>query len=138
MAKPRDPAATPSADTTADGANVRADPVYVVKARLFKVLGHPVRIRILELLVDGERTVGDLQAELQLDSSGTSQHLAALRQEALLESRRAGTSVYYRIRDPRVAHLLATARQILTSAVIDSHAALGHLAETETARSERP
>jgi len=103
--------------------------VYVVKAQLFRVLGHPVRIRILELLSDGERTVGDLQAELQIDSSGTSQHLAALRQQGVLESRRAGASVYYRIRDPRVSQLLATARQILTSALSDSQTLLDHLSD---------
>jgi DNA-binding transcriptional ArsR family regulator len=109
--------------------HVRADPVYVVKAQLFRVLGHPVRIRILELLSEGERTVGELQAELDLDSSGTSQHLAALRQQRVVDSRRAGTSVYYRIKDPRISQLLLVARQILTSALSDSHALLGDLAE---------
>src|SRR5579862_4908535 len=72
-------------------------------AQLFRVLGHPLRIRILDLLHDGGRTVGELQAELKLDSSGTSQHLAALRQHGVLDSRRVGTSVYYRIRT-RVSH----------------------------------
>ncbi len=56
-----------------------ARPVHEVKASTFRVLGHPARVRILELLRDGERSVGSLQAELELDSSGTSQHLAALR-----------------------------------------------------------
>ena len=112
--------------------HVRADPVYVVKARMFKALGHPIRIRILELLVDGERSVGDLQAELNVDSSGTSQHLTALRQQGLLESRRAGTNVYYRIRDPRVSQLLAVAKQILTSALEDSQVLLSGLAEDDT------
>lgn len=112
-----------------EAVHVRSDPVYVVKAQLFRVLGHPVRIRMLELLIDGERTVGQLQAELDLDSSGTSQHLAALRQQGVLDSRRAGTSVYYRVRDPRVSQLLAVARQILTSALTDSHALLSDLAE---------
>jgi DNA-binding transcriptional ArsR family regulator len=116
---------------------VRSDPVYVVKAQLFRVLGHPLRIRILELLRDGEQTVGDLQAELELDSSGTSQHLAALRQQGVLDSRRAGTSVYYRIRDPRISELLALAKQILTSALSDSHALLGDLADDTPPRSRR-
>src|SRR5918996_5005407 len=84
--------------------NVRADPVYALKAQFFRVLGHPVRIRILELLTArGEMNVGELQAELNLDSSGTSQHLAALRQLGVLDSRRAGTNVHYRIRDPIVS-----------------------------------
>ena len=85
-----------------------------------------ILIKIYESI---ERTVGQLQAELDLDSSGTSQHLAALRQQGILDSRRAGTSVYYRIRDPRVSQLLAVARQILTSALSDSHALLSDLAE---------
>jgi len=108
-------------------APVRADPVYVVKARLFRTLGHPVRIRILELLRDGERGVGELQTELNLDSSGTSQHLSALRQLGLLDSRREGTSVYYRIKDPRVADLLAVAKEILTATLTDSQALLSDL-----------
>lgn len=116
---------------------MRADPVYVVKAQLFRVLGHPVRIRILELLRDGERTVKDLQAELELDSSGTSQHLAALRQQGVLDSRPAGTSVYYRIRDPRISELLAVAKEILTTALSDSHALLSDLAADPPTRSLR-
>jgi ArsR family transcriptional regulator len=126
---------TQPADET--GVHVRSDPVYVAKAQLFRVLGHPVRIRILELLVSGERTVGALQAELELDSSGTSQHLAALRQLGVLESRRAGTSTYYRIKDPRVSQLLAVAKQILTSALSDSQALLGDLIQQPTASRPR-
>ena len=129
MTPRRTPRAAPEPETEVTAVHVRSDPVYVVKAQLFRTLGHPVRIRILELLADGERTVGDLQDALDLDSSGTSQHLAALRQQGVLESRRAGTSVYYRIRDPRVSQLLAVAKQILTSALSDSHALLGHLAD---------
>jgi DNA-binding transcriptional ArsR family regulator len=127
MASPdeRTDSGLPSVDASAT--HVRADPVYVAKAQLFRVLGHPIRIRILELLSDGERTVGDLQTELNVDSSGTSQHLAALRQQGVLESRREGTNVYYRIRDPRVTQLLAVAKQILTSALADSHTLLGEL-----------
>jgi ArsR family transcriptional regulator len=125
---PEQPSTVPTA------AHVRSDPVYVLKAQLFRVLGHPVRIRILELLLDGERSVGDLQDTLRLDSSGTSQHLAALRQQGVLETRRAGTSVYYRIRDPRVSQLMAIAKQILTSGLADAQALLAGLAEEPTSR----
>src|SRR5579884_390111 len=116
MATRRQPRRAPQRIDAA-GAHVRADPVYVAKAQLFRVLGHPVRIRILELLRDGERTVGDLQAELGLDSSGTSQHLAALRRQGILDSRPLGTSVYYRIKDQRISQLLAVASEILTAAL---------------------
>ena len=106
---------------------VQRGAVYQMKAEFFRVLGHPVRVRILELLRDGERTVGDLQHELQMDSSGTSQHLGALRKHGILEGRREGTSVYYTVRDPRIFQLLEVARQILTSSLIESQAVLGEL-----------
>lgn len=120
-------AAEPAPDSTS---NVRADPVYVLKAQFFRVLGHPVRIRILELLSErGEMNVGELQAGLNLDSSGTSQHLSALRQLGVLDSRRAGTNVHYRIRDPIVSELLSVARQVITSGLTASTTVLDTLAE---------
>jgi ArsR family transcriptional regulator len=104
-----------------------SEPIYRLKADFFRLLGHPARVRILELLRSGERTVGDLQAALGLDSSGTSQHLTAMRRQGLLESRRAGTSVYYRVRDPRTFQLLETAKQILTSQLEETRDLLGGL-----------
>jgi DNA-binding transcriptional ArsR family regulator len=92
----------------------QAGPVHEVKANLFRVLGHPARVRILELLRDGERSVGSLQAELELDSGGTSQHLAALRRIGLVTPRREGTSVYYRVEDESVFELLAAGRAIIS------------------------
>ena len=107
-------------------------PVYQAKAEFFRILGHPVRVRTLELLRDGERTVGDLQAALGLDSSGTSQHLGLLRRHGILDRRRDGTSVYYRIKDPRTFQLLEVARQILTTSLTESQELLGQLAEGPT------
>jgi DNA-binding transcriptional ArsR family regulator len=109
--------------------NVPQPPVYQVKAEFFRVLGHPVRVRALELLREGERTVGDLQAELGLDSSGTSQHLGVLRRHGVLESRREGTSVYYRVKDARTFQLLEAARQIITTNLAESRALLDQLAD---------
>lgn len=109
----------------ADAVQRRA--VYQVKAEFFRILGHPVRVRILELLRDGERTVGDLQNELQMDSSGTSQHLGVLRKHGILDARRAGTSVYYTVRDPRIFQLLEVSKQILTSSLTESQAVLDEL-----------
>ena len=91
-----------------------ARPAHELKANLFRVLGHPARVRILELLRHGERSVGALQAELELDSGGTSQHLAALRRIGLVTSRREGTSVYYRVEDDGVFDLLAAGRAIIS------------------------
>jgi ArsR family transcriptional regulator len=112
-------------------------PTYVLKADFFRILGHPARVRILELLRDGERTVGDLQAELGLDSSGTSQHLGALRRQALLDSRREGTSVFYRVRDPRMFQLLEVARQVLSSNLAETRDLLDGLSEAPGAKPKR-
>ncbi len=105
------------------------EPIHRVKADFFRALGHPARVRILELLRDGELTVGKLQVELGIDSSGASQHLAAMRRQGLLESRREGTSVYYRVRDPRTFQLLETARQLISSHLQEAHALLGDLGD---------
>jgi DNA-binding transcriptional ArsR family regulator len=105
------------------------EPIYVLKAEFFRVLGHPARVRILELLRDGDRSVGDLQEALGLDSSGTSQHLGALRRQGLLDSRREGTSVYYSVRDPRMFQLLEVARQILGATLADRQSLLDELQE---------
>jgi ArsR family transcriptional regulator len=102
-------------------------PVHELKASLFRVLGHPVRVRILELLREGEHSVGALQQELELDSSGTSQHLSALRRIGLVESRRDGTSVFYRVDDPRVFDLLEAGRDIITRRLTEQQAILDEL-----------
>jgi DNA-binding transcriptional ArsR family regulator len=103
-------------------------PVYVLKAEFFRTLGHPARVRLLQVLRDGEHTVGALQAALELDSGGTSQHLAALRKQGLVENRREGTSVYYRIKDPRILHLLELAKAIIAAGLEDNRALLDDLA----------
>jgi DNA-binding transcriptional ArsR family regulator len=114
-----------------------SEPIYRLKAEFLRLLGHPARVQILDLLRDGEHTVGRLQAALALDSSGTSQHLTAMRRQGLLESRREGTSVYYRVKDPRIFQLLATARQILTAQLEVTQELLGGLA-AETQASDQP
>ncbi|HEY2054645.1 MAG TPA: metalloregulator ArsR/SmtB family transcription factor [Solirubrobacterales bacterium] len=110
-----------------------ATPIHQVKAEFFRTLGHPARVRVLELLRDGdEMTVGQLQAELGLDSSGTSQHLAAMRRQGILEARKEGTSVHYSVRDPRVFQLLESARQVIGSHLEEANALLGELGEETT------
>lgn len=85
------------------------------KAELFKALSHPVRIRMLELLRDQERTVTELQAALQIEHSTVSQQLTVLRARNIVDTRKEGTSVYYRVRDPRVFDLLDTARVLFNN-----------------------
>ncbi len=124
-------------DRARAGADVRSHPVYRLRAELFRALGHPARVRLLELLGDGERTVGELQAALELDSSGVSQHLRALRRHGLLESRKSGTSVHCRVKDARTLRLLAIAREILKANLEESRALLGELGAQTSRRPRR-
>jgi ArsR family transcriptional regulator len=90
----------------------RIDPLAFERAaRVIRVLGHPLRLRILESLETGERNVADLQAELETAQASISQQLAILRSEAVVASRRDGPRVYYRIIEPKVAHILDCIRQ---------------------------
>ena len=82
------------------------------KARFFKALAHPVRIRLVELLVQRDRTVQELQGALELDQSGVSQHLAVLRAHHVVTARKEGVAVRYALRDPLVGDLLSVARRI--------------------------
>jgi DNA-binding transcriptional ArsR family regulator len=84
-------------------------------AKYFRVLGDPTRLRIVELIEDGELSVGELVARLQLSQSHVSNHLACLRWCGFVETRREHRSVYYRLADERVAEVVALARQLLAA-----------------------
>lgn len=100
-------------------------PLYEIKANLFKGLAHPFRIRILELLSAApEVSVAELQRETGLEASHLSQHLSVLRRHRLVASERRASHVYYRLAEPRVADLLATARALLLDIVADDGARL--------------
>lgn len=105
-------------------------PLYQVKAEFFKALGHPARIRILEVLSDGERSVGDIQPEVGLEASHLSQQLAVLRRAGFVRSRREGAHVYYALRDRRIARLLAVARSLLLTSLTETRDLLTDLEES--------
>lgn len=86
------------------------------KAELFKALAHPTRIRVLELLRSGEKSVSELSSRLDLEQPAVSQQLAVLRARYLVLPRKEGTTVYYRVADPRLFDLLDSAR-----AIFDAH-----------------
>src|SRR5918999_5646559 len=95
------------------------DRLYAQFARVGKALGSPHRIEMLELLAQGERTVDSLAAEIGLSLANTSQHLQALRQAALVDSRKEGLFVYYRLADPAVFELCATIRRVAERRLAD-------------------
>lgn len=102
---------------------VVAIPLYQLKAEFFKTLGHPARIRVLELLSEKERSVGEMLPEVGIEPAHLSQQLAVLRRAGLVTSRKQGSSVYYALTSPQVAELLAVARAIL-SGVLSGQAEL--------------
>lgn len=95
-----------------EGLRTKIDPARLVKAAaVLKCVAHPIRLRIVELLEDGEKTVGDLQAELGVTQSVTSQHLSQMRVRGLLAARRSGTQVYYGIANPDVVKVIHCVRR---------------------------
>ena len=94
------------------------------KAELFKALGHPTRIRILEILREGEASVSDLQVQLEVEASVVSQQLAVLRARRLVETRKVGSSVFYRVRDSQVWQMLDAGRELFVSHLAELRAGL--------------
>ena len=95
------------------------DRLYGQLARLGKALASPHRLEILELLAQGERTVDSLATEMGLSLANTSQHLQALRQAALVESRKEGLFVHYRLVDPDVFELSRVIRSVAERRLAD-------------------
>jgi DNA-binding transcriptional ArsR family regulator len=97
------------------------------KADFFRALAHPIRIRILETLGEGDRSVQELQAALDLDQPIVSQQLAVLRAKNIVTSRKVGTTVRYTLSDPLITSLLGVARQIFNNHLVDSQSMLKEL-----------
>jgi DNA-binding transcriptional ArsR family regulator len=113
-------------------------PIHQVKAEFFKTLGHPARIRVLEVLRDGECTVGELIPAVGIEPSHLSQQLGILRRANILQTRKEGAAVRYSVTDPRIFDLLEVARAILTSSLAGSSQLLAELREQETAEQSGP
>ena len=113
-------------------------PLHRFKAELFKSLGHPLRIRILELLRGGELSVRVLLRELHVEASTASQQLAVLRSGGIVDSRRGDGTVYYRLRDPLIADLLEVGRRVFSKQVHDLQHVLAAQERAEDTRRRRP
>lgn len=111
-----------------------------LKAQFFKALAHPVRIRILEILVKGEVKVQDLQRTLALDQPIVSQQLARLRSTGIVVSRKQGTTTFYSAADPEMADLLRVAKRILNRRLVGVQSLLRELAveHSQPPRAPRP
>jgi ArsR family transcriptional regulator len=106
-------------------------PLYQAKAEFFRMLGHPVRIRVLELLQDGPMPVRDLLAAIEVEPSNLSQQLAVLRRSGIVTATRTGSTVMYELAGGDVAELLRAARRILTELLAGQGDLLAELRQSE-------
>ncbi|MFS8202471.1 ArsR/SmtB family transcription factor [Streptomyces sp. CWNU-52B] len=106
-------------------------PLYQAKAEFFRMLGHPVRIRVLELLQDGPTPVRELLAAIEVEPSSLSQQLAVLRRSGIVTSRREGSAVVYDLAGGDVADLMQAARRILTVVLAGRNELLAELRKAE-------
>lgn len=102
-------------------------PISELKAEMFRALSHPARIRILETLADGQRSVGEMQPEIGIELSHLSQQLGVLRRAGLVTSRKEGQSVYYSLKDPLISELLKVAKRLLISSLTETRDLLADL-----------
>ena len=98
-------------------------PLYQAKAEFFRTLGHPARIRILELLSERDHAVHELLTAIDIEASNLSQQLAVLRRAGLVSQQRTGGEVRYAVSVTQIRDLLQTARLIL-GLLADDHLAL--------------
>jgi DNA-binding transcriptional ArsR family regulator len=101
--------------------------LQVFKAEFFRALAHPVRIRILEALTRGELAVNEIQRQLSLEQSLISQQLSILRTKNIVTARKSGTTVYYALRDQKLADLLDVAREIFNNQLVGTQTLLRQL-----------
>lgn len=104
-----------------------SEPISVIKAELFKALGHPARIRVLEVLCEGERSVGEMQPLVGIELSHLSQQLAVLRRAGVVAARKDGSTVFYAIKDPAVVELLGVAKRLLINSLTETRDLLADL-----------
>jgi DNA-binding transcriptional ArsR family regulator len=113
--------------TRRGGAPTTAGELQTFKAQFFRALAHPVRIRLLEVLVRGGCTVQELQLALSLDQPLVSQQLAVLRNQGIVSAHKEGVAVRYALRDPLVRDLLDVARRIFNNRLVSTRVLLREL-----------
>jgi DNA-binding transcriptional ArsR family regulator len=110
------------------------DSLRQFKAEIFQALAHPTRIAILDLLRQGELTVGTFAERLGLEQANLSQHLAILRAKQMVTTRKAGNQVFYAVRDPLIWKMLDLMRRYFQKQVGESMAMLEEMEKHEGRR----
>ena len=99
------------------------------KADFFKALAHPLRIQILEVLAEGDRSVNEIQSQLGSEGSAVSQQLTVLRAKNIVYGTKDGNRVIYSLRDPMIIELLEVAKQIFNNHLVDAITLLDQMKE---------
>lgn len=105
------------------------------KAEFFKALSHPLRIRILELLAEGDKNVNEIQQLLGSEGSAVSQQLMVLRTKNIVSGTKDGNRVIYSLKDPLIMKLLAVTREIFNNHLADTISILDQFKEKDNANS---
>jgi DNA-binding transcriptional ArsR family regulator len=92
--------------------------IYELQAEVSKTMAHPLRLAILHYLKDGEKTVNDITQITGASQSNVSQHLALLRQRQIVKTRKAGSSIYYRVASPKISQACDMIREVLMEQLI--------------------
>ncbi|MEK5444071.1 MULTISPECIES: metalloregulator ArsR/SmtB family transcription factor [unclassified Fredinandcohnia] len=101
------------------------------KADFFKALAHPLRIRILELLAEGDKNVNEIQTLIGSEGSAVSQQLTVLRAKNIVYGTKDGNRVIYSLRDPMIVELLSVAKQIFNNHLVNTISLLDKIGENE-------
>lgn len=109
--------------------SIMPDSLRQFKAEIFQALAHPTRIAILDLLRQGELTVGTFAELLNLEQANLSQHLAILRAKQMVSTRKAGNQVFYAVRDPLIWKVLDLMQRYFQKQVGESMAMLEKIEE---------
>ena len=108
--------------------------LQILKAEFFRALAHPIRIRLLEVLVSTpECSVQELQRRLDIGQPIVSQQLARLRSSGVVVATKSGAATRYSVTDPLLKELLAVAKQILNRRLVDVQALLRELERDRSA-----
>lgn len=90
------------------------------KAEVFQALAHPTRVAIVEHLQQGELSVGQLCEKIAIEQANASQHLAILRNKHIVQTRKAGNQIFYRLRDPAFGKILTALREYFLAQATDT------------------
>ncbi|MBT2570048.1 metalloregulator ArsR/SmtB family transcription factor [Planococcus sp. ISL-110] len=103
------------------------------KSEFFKALAHPLRIRILEILAEGDKSVNEIQQLVESEGSTVSQQLTVLKAKNIVTGTKEGNRVIYSLRDPMIKELLDVARKIFNNQLSETITILDRLNDTDKA-----